>query len=510
MAEIAGVDPRTGTLLPAVAQESTAEQVAEVVASATRAATSFAILARSDRASLLERIAGRIDASAEELVLTAMHETGFAEAKLRGEIARASYQFRFFAEVVREGSYLEIAIDHAGKTPAGPQPDLRRTLVPLGPVAVFGASNFPFAFSALGGDTASALAAGNPVVVKAHASHPATSLLSYAVLEAGLQHDSVDPGVIGLVHGLQAGVDLVTHPDIKAAGFTGSLGGGQALLEAISAREEPIPFYGELSSINPVIVTPNAAADRASEIGTGYAASLAMGAGQLCTKPGFLLAPTGPEGDELVAQAAKDLSSAEPHVLLNAGIHRTFHERIEEFSAAAGVATLAGQAQERGPGFRAVGALFEVPLDRLDAHLVHEVFGPVSVVVRYPPDEVVSASRRLLELLPASLTVTLHVTDDDGAVIAELTPTAVAHSGRIVFNGFPTGVSVSWAQTHGGPWPSTNTVHTSVGATALRRFLRPVTFQNSPVGALPLELRDDYSEIPRRVDGVLRVPGPTA
>jgi NADP-dependent aldehyde dehydrogenase len=487
-------------------QESDAAEVAATVEAAAQAFDAFAATTRTDRAALAEACADEIETAGDELIATAARETGFATAKLTGELTRAAYQFRFFAAVLRDGGYLEATIDHAGPTPMGARPDLRRLLVPLGPVAVFGASNFPFAFSVLGGDTASALAAGNPVVAKAHSSHPATSKLSYEVLRRAVRGQSAPEGTVGIVYGFRAGVDLVRHPAVRAVGFTGSRSGGEALLAAVAERDEPIPFYGELSSLNPVVVTPAAAAERAAEIGAGFAGSVSVGAGQLCTKPGFLLVPQGADGDVLVAGVAEALGGADSFVLLNEGIHRSFTATTEEFRRRDDVTAVVG-ARSPGPGFSAAAAVFEVDLDHLDDHLVQEVFGPVAVVVRYPGDQLLDSVTRVLQAFPASLTTTLHVAaDEDPGPIDELTRRSVAQSGRIVFNGYPTGVAVSWAQTHGGPWPATNSVHTSVGATAIRRFLRPVTFQDAPSFVLPRELRDEVREVPRRVDGQLQLP----
>lgn len=507
MTAIAGVDPATGLQLPAVVEESDSAAVQAVVEAASAAFDRYAGSTRAERALLAEACADEIEASAEELISTAAQETGFPTAKLTGELKRAAYQFRFFASVLREGSYLEATIDHAGPTPMGPQPDLRRMLVPLGPVAVFGASNFPFAFSVLGGDTASALAGGNPVVAKAHNSHPATSKLSYEVLTRAVSRQAAPEGTVGIVYGFRAGVDLVGHPAITAVGFTGSRRGGEALLAAIGDRDEPIPFYGELSSLNPVVVTPAAAAERAPAIGAGFAASISVGSGQLCTKPGFLLVPEGADGDALVSAVAEALTGANSFHLLNEGIHHSFVQTTSEFRGRDDVSTVVGEAATAS-GFSAAATVFEVGIDRLDDHLVQEVFGPVAVIVRYPADQLMQAVTTVLQTFPASLTTTLHLADgEEPGAVTTLTALAVAQSGRIVFNGYPTGVSVSWAQTHGGPWPSTNSVHTSVGATAIRRFLRPVTFQDAPPYVLPPELQEDFRGVPRRVDGALLLPG---
>ncbi|MGW0635005.1 aldehyde dehydrogenase (NADP(+)) [Nocardia salmonicida] len=501
MTIIAGTDPRTGNALPPVTTATTAKQVDALAHDAGCAAADFATLSREARAEILDDIAEAVESRRTELVETASRETGFGQAKLNSELTRAAFQFRFFAEVLREGSYLEATIDPAGDTPMGPRPDLRRILVSLGAVAVFGASNFPFAFSVLGGDTASALAAGCPVIVKAHGSHPRTSQLSYEILATVLDDSAAPAGVIGIVFGTEAGARLVEHPAIKAVGFTGSLSGGKALLDIIGRRDEPIPFYGELSSLNPVIVTPGAAAQRGTEIGAGLVASFTVGSGQLCTKPGFVLVPSGVNGDRLIESARETLTTSEGHFLLNERIYSTYAEETSALDERSDLRVLKAPA-DSGTGFAVTPMLFETRVEDLDHNIVHEIFGPVTVIARYNPEEVESAAERVFDLFPPSLTATLHGAADEDLV--RLTKIAAARAGRIVFDGFPTGVAVSWAQTHGGPWPSTNSLHTSVGATAIRRFIRPITYQDAPTAVLPDELRDDFTGIPRRIDGELR------
>jgi NADP-dependent aldehyde dehydrogenase len=500
---IAGHDPRTGAALPPVAE---AMSTADVDRIAGAAADAFALIRHRDRtlrAELLRAIADQVEAHRTELVQTAMTETGFLQAKLDGELTRAAYQFRLFAEVVEEGSFLEVTIDPAGDTPMGPRPDLRRWLVALGPVAVFGSSNFPFAFSVLGGDTASAIAAGATVVVKAHSSHPATSQLSHRVLTAAAAQVGAPEGTFGIVYGTAAGADLVAHPAIKAVGFTGSVSTGRILLEVIATRrDEPIPFYGELSSINPVIVTPAAAAERADAIGAGIVGSITIGAGQLCTKPGVVLVPSGADGDALVAAARAAVGGSAAQILLNSRIHGDYRSGVDRLAEHPGVSETA-VGTDGDAGYTVPTTLFETTTESLAEHLIAEIFGPTTVLVRYDAAAPVAATTDLLDVLPDSLTATLHIGADDSALAARLTDLVQPHAGRVIFNGFPTGVAVSWAQTHGGPWPATNAIHTSVGTTAVRRFLRPVTYQSAPEAILPAELRDDYTGIPRRIDGVL-------
>ena len=500
---IAGTDPRTATTLDPVAEATTTAEVDRLVDAAAAAAPELQQRGREFRVRLLKAIAGAVESRRADLIEIASRETGFGEAKLGAELTRTVFQFNFFADVVREGEYLEATIDPAGDTPMGPRPDLRRILVPIGPVAVFGASNFPFAFSVLGGDTASAIAAGAPVIVKAHDSHPGTSTLSLHILRETAQAVGAPPGTFGIVYGIQGGADLVAHPSIKAVGFTGSLSGGKALIDIINGRGEPIPFYGELSSINPVIVTANAAAERAEDIGSGLVASITAGSGQMCTKPGVILVPTGADGDRLVAAARTAVSELAPQVLLNERIYSTYgHDTaaLENEPAITDFTT----GRSAGQGYTVASKLFETTVSDLSRGLISEIFGPVTVLVRYDASDTANSLIRTLDALEPALTATLHIGAGDEEVVGELVSIAEPRAGRIIFNGFPTGVAVSWAQNHGGPWPATNSIHTSVGATAIRRFLRPVTYQDAPESVLPPELRDNYTHIPRRVDGVLQ------
>lgn len=499
-ASVTAVNPRTGVKLSPAAEVTSTKHVDTTCHRAAAAAPQLATLGREHRAVLLEQIADAIDRRREQLIDIASQETGFTAVKLGGEATRAAYQFRFFAQVVRDGGYVEATIDPASDTPMGPRPDLRRWLIPIGPVAVFGASNFPFAFSVLGGDTASALAAGNPVIVKAHNSHPGTSQLSYELMAEALTAARAPLGTLGIVYGTAAGAALVANPTVKAVGFTGSLTGGKALMDIIAERDEPIPFFGELSSLNPVVVTPAAARERGPEIGAGLVSSFTLGSGQLCTKPGFVLVPDNEDGTALINAAQHALAGATDHVLLNESIYGSYVQATAEYGQRDDITTYTAP-RANDEGYHVTPALLDVPLDRLDPTLTHEVFGPMAIIVRYRPEDVLAAARTLFVALPSSLTATLHTTDSDD--LAALVNLASAHAGRILFGGFPTGVAVSWAQNHGGPWPATNTAHTSVGATAIRRFLRPLTYQNAPQSVLPDELKDGYTAIPRRVNGIL-------
>lgn len=474
---ISSIDARTGAARGPAYDETSSAEVARLCEAAAAAGASYATMPREDRAALLDRVAGALEARAADIIATADAETALGEARLTGELARTAFQLRFFGDVLREGSYLEATIDHADQSPMGPRPDLRRMLVPLGPVAVFGASNFPLAFSVPGGDTVAALAAGCPVVVKAHEAHPATSLLCFETMR-----EVLPDGVLAIVLGRDAGAGLVRDPRIRAVGFTGSVRGGRALSELAAARPEPIPFYGELGSVNPLVVTPAAAAARAGEIGAGLADSFTLGAGQFCTKPGLALIPTGQDGDTL-RDALVDTANGRAFSMLTDGIRKAY-------------ATATSQDREG----RLVGpSVVEVSAGELTPDLLEEVFGPHLVIARYASRAELDAA---VDLLPGALTATIHGESDDDLAV-DLGRRLAARVGRVVWNGYPTGVSVGWAQHHGGPWPGTNTIHSSVGATSIRRFLRPVAWQSAPSGVLPVELRDEYDAVPRRVDGVL-------
>ncbi|MFB8271351.1 aldehyde dehydrogenase (NADP(+)) [Streptomyces sp. NPDC055955] len=503
-APVWSVDPRTGKQREQVAVEATAEEVDQAVRAA-RAATG-ALADRTVRAAFLRSAAELLDASKEHLVEAADAETALGPVRLTGELARTSYQLRAFADIVDEGAFLGIVIDHPDDSATPPIPDLRRYKVPLGVVAVYSASNFPFAFSVPGGDTASALAAGCPVVVKAHPDHPATSELVASVLRRAAVQHGIPEGVLGLVHGFEAGVELVRHPLVSAAGFTGSVRGGRALFDAAAARPVPIPFHGELGSLNPVVVTAQAAAERAEQIGAGLAGSMTLGVGQFCVKPGLVLAPTGADGDRLVKSLTDAVSDTGAGVLLDHRMRDNFvagvAERAELPGVDAPVTPGAGSEHTVSPGF------LTVPAQRLAADggdhdlLLEECFGPVTVVARYEDDAEVTA---VLSRLPGNLSATVHLSESEAAgqgrgaeILAELTPLA----GRVLVNGWPTGVAVAPAQHHGGPYPATTSTSTSVGGTAVERWLRPVAYQNTPEALLPPELRDDNPlGLPRRYEG---------
>jgi NADP-dependent aldehyde dehydrogenase len=501
--DVVSIDPRTGEAVEVVAQETTTAEVDRLCAAALAAAPALEALGRTGRAGLLRALADGLEARREDVVAVADRETGLGTTRLNGELTRTTYQLQLFAEVLDEGSYLEATIDHAGATPMGPRPDLRRMLVPIGPVAVFGASNFPLAFSVPGGDTASALAAGNPVVVKAHGSHPATSQLVFEILVEAARGAGAPDGTLGIVHGVQAGADLVAHPAIRAVGFTGSVNGGKALLAIIEQRTDPIPFFGELSSLNPVVVTPQAAGERGAQIGGELVGSFTLGAGQFCTKPGLAFVPSGPEGDAVVSAMAEAVRGTTAQILLNEGIATSYGRGAAVLAELPGVETVAVGAREDDAGFRATPLLLTTTAAELPHEVTEELFGPVSVVARYDDEKELFTA---LDAMPSSLTATVLRGEGETELPLAVSQELRTRAGRIVYDAYPTGVAVSWAQHHGGPWPSTNSQHTSVGTSAIRRFLRPVTWQGAPEEVLPAELTDDYQGIPRRVDGVLQLP----
>jgi NADP-dependent aldehyde dehydrogenase len=498
-------DPRSGATRDTGIEPTSDAAVAEITHAADAAFRVLRARPRSWRSGLLRALADGLEERRAELVATAEEETGLAGSpRLDGELTRSAFQLRLFADAVDEGGYLEATIDHAGDTPMGPGPDIRRMLVPIGPVAVFGASNFPFAFSVVGGDTASALAAGNPVIVKAHGSHPLTSRASFEALRDAADAYGAPAGTIGIVYGQRAGGTLVADPRVAAVGFTGSLATGRILLDIIEKRERPIPFYGELSSLNPLIVTPEAAATRGDEIADGLFGSFTASAGQLCTKPGIAFLPRTAAADTLVSSLVSRADGAAPQPLLNSRIHGSF-EDIADRLVSAGRARRLVTPHAGDEGFSVTPGVLEIDARDMTPAVAEEAFGPLIVLARYDDFDEVRAG---LAAVPDSLTATIHAEDSELDAVAPLAAELQELVGRLVFNGYPTGVRVSWGQHHGGPWPATNTAHTSVGVTAIRRFLRPVAWQGAPEALLPEELRDDFDGVPRRVDGELRLAGP--
>ncbi len=494
------VDARTGAESTQVTVESTAEDVDRAVRAARTALPALAD--RPARAALLRAAAELLEQRSEALIAAADLETALGTVRLTGELARTTYQLRAFADAVDEGAFLDVVIDHAdpGARPA-PRPDLRRWKVPLGVVAVFAASNFPFAFSVPGGDTASALAAGCPVAAKAHPDHPATSELTAAAIRDAAESVGLPADVLVLLHGRQAGVELVRHPLISAAGFTGSIPGGRALFDLAAARPVPIPFHGELGSLNPVVVTEQAAAEQAEELGAGLAGSFTLGMGQFCTKPGLVFAPAGAAGDRLEQALTAGAEQAAAGALLDARMRAGFLAGFAARAALPGVTApvAAEPAANEGQAVRAGYLSLPAALLAADAYqaLLEECFGPLTVVARYDGLGEVEAA---LGRLGGNLTATLHAQPGDPHA-PELLALLTGLAGRVLHGGWPTGVAVAPAMHHGGPYPATTSTSTSVGGTAVERWLRPVVYQNVPAELLPAELRDENEPgVPRRVD----------
>jgi NADP-dependent aldehyde dehydrogenase len=480
---------------------------------ARRADEAFAPLSQAApavRAVALRRAAAALGDHADELVAVAQSETGLAEARLRGELKRTQVQLRLFAHVVEDGAYLDVRLDEADpEFVLGPRPDLRRTLWPVGPVLNFAASNFPFAFSVAGGDTAAALAAGCPVIVKGHPGHPRLSERVAQLVSAALTDAGLPEATLQLVTSQDAGVALVEHPAVRAASFTGSQRVGQLLAARAAARPDPIPFFGELGSVNPVLVSERALRERGSELLSGYVASVSGSAGQLCTKPGFLLVPEGTEYDDAVVTAAAQVPE---HRLLNPSIADGYERRVGQVLGVEGVRLFHGGDYHRDADGQAwvTPTFVAVPLDLLRSAgpaLLDEVFGPFSVIVEYPGgaglagEPAVELGTAVAELLPGNLTLTLHLGEGEVAGDwAGLVTRLARHAGRILLGGWPTGVAVTPAMQHGGPWPATTTDGTSVGTAAIGRFLRGVAFQDAPQALLPPPLRDDNPwGVPRKV-----------
>ncbi|WFE76825.1 aldehyde dehydrogenase (NADP(+)) [Roseinatronobacter sp. S2] len=445
--------------------------------------------ARADRAAFLDAIADKIDARGDAITAMGCAESGLPEARLVGERGRTTGQLRLFAEHIRKGDYLDRRHDAAlpDRQPA-PRPELHMIQRPIGPVAVFGASNFPLAFSVGGGDTAAALAAGCPVVVKGHSAHPGTGELVGDAITAAAKSCGLHPGVFSLIQGgnREVGAALVTHPLIRAVGFTGSLGGGRALFDLCAQRADPIPFFGELGSVNPMFILPKALGARGADIAKGWAASLTMGAGQFCTNPGIAVVLEGPQADEFAATAKGALAGVGAQTMLTDGMAEAYRAGRDRVAASAGVREVLATSCD---GRAATPYLYETTADAwLGNHaLGEEVFGPLGLIIR-ARDE--GQMLDLARALQGQLTCTLHLDDGDTGLGQRLMPVLERKAGRILANGFPTGVEVADSMVHGGPYPaSTNFGATSVGTLSIRRFLRPVCYQNLPAALRPDDLQ---------------------
>jgi NADP-dependent aldehyde dehydrogenase len=460
------------------------------------------------RAAFLEKIAEEILALGDDLLQRAHRETGLPLDRLTGERGRTFGQLRLFAEVVREGSWCDARIDTAlpERTPI-PRPDLRRMLLPLGPVIVFGSSNFPLAFSVAGGDSASALAAGCPVIVKAHRAHPGTSELVAGAVARAVAACGLPGGVFSMLHGSGAeiGTALVRHPLARAAGFTGSRVAGRALFDAANARPDPIPVFAEMSSLNPVFLLPGALRERGAKIAEGLKGSVTMGVGQFCTKPGLIFAIGGADLTAFTAAFERAIEAAPPATMLHASICQSFHDGVAAMAKIPGVVPLANADAEPDPAATEGDAtVFATDVENFLKHreLHEEVFGPFTLLVDVPSH---GDFLRVARALEGQLTATLHGTAEDLAAASDLLAILERKAGRLVVNGFPTGVEVCPAMHHGGPYPATTDERfTSVGTAAIQRWARPVCYQNFPTDALPPELASENPRgLMRRVNGEL-------
>jgi alpha-ketoglutaric semialdehyde dehydrogenase len=498
-------NPTTGQRLQPAFISATPE---EVDLSARLAAEAFGIYRRvsgRDRGAFLRTIAAKIESIAEDVIERAGQETALPRARLQGETARTCGQLRLFAQVAEEGSWVNARVDRAdpNRKPA-PKPDIRSMLRPLGPVVVFGASNFPLAFSVAGGDTASALAGGNPVIVKAHAAHPGTSELVGRAVQESVRECGLPEGVFSLLFGSgsRVGMALMKHPSVKAGGFTGSRTAGRILMDVAAARPEPIPFYAEMSSTNPVFILPRALRERAGDIAAGLHTSFTLGAGQFCTKPGIVFLPQCSDAAAFAGKLRQSVAESAPFHLLTKIIHSSYDSAIAQRKTQAAVKLIAeGPQAAADAGFAVSSALFETEAAAfLGSDLEAEIFGPTTLLVQHSGREQVLAIARSLE---GHLTATIHGTEQDLEEFAELIAILETKVGRLVFNGFPTGVEVTHAMVHGGPYPSTSDGRsTSVGSQAIFRFTRLVCYQGFPDSALPDELKDaNPLGIWRMIDG---------
>lgn len=498
------IDPTTLKELEIDFHEATPEEVSEAVAKASSAFPAYKKLSNESRAKFLEDIADEILSLGDDLIVRCMAETALPRPRLEGERGRTMNQLKLFASVVREGSWVDARIDNAipDRQPL-PKSDIRQMQVPFGPVGVFGASNFPLAFSVAGGDTASALAAGCPVVVKGHPLHPGTSELVGRAINNAVKKNNLPEGVFSLVQGttVEVGIALVQHPQITAIGFTGSYRGGKALFDAANQRPLPIPVYAEMGSTNPVFMLPGALKEKTEALAKGLAGSFTLGVGQFCTNPGMVVLPESESANQFKNILVETNTSATSGTMLSSGIKQAFNHGIKHLSESKGVKVLNNST---GPsdGNQVQSLVFETDTKAVldDKSLQEEVFGPATLLVNSSDKEAMLEFARNLE---GHLTATIHGTNEDLKEYAELVEILEQKVGRIIFNGFPTGVEVCHSMVHGGPFPSTTAPQTtSVGTAAIKRFARPVCYQDFPQEALPDALKDSNPlGIWRLVDG---------
>ncbi|CAN5858667.1 aldehyde dehydrogenase (NADP(+)) [soil metagenome] len=501
-------NPTTGQTLPATFHDASQDEINAKMRAAAAAASAYRAKSPEQIADFLERIAVEIAALGDLLVKTAHEESGLPLNRLHNERERTLDGVRIFADVAREGSWISARIDvgDPSRKPA-PKPDLRTMLIPIGPVVVFGASNFPLAISVAGNDTVGALAAGCPVVVKAHPAHPGTSDLVAGAIERAVTASGMPAGVFSMVHGAgyEVGLALVRHPEARAVAFTGSLAGGRALFDAATARPEPIPVYAEMGSINPVILLPGALAAGAEQIGAAYIKSVTMGVGQFCTNPGLVLGVDDQSLDRFISAAALAAENAAPATMLHGGIRDAFAKGVARMEATPGV-KVEGRSRVEAQSARteAPVVIFSTTADVLEseAHLSEEVFGPTSAIVKCRDR---AELEHAIRQLTGHLTASVHGTPQDLKEYSDLIATIETKVGRIIFNGFGTGLEVCSALHHGGPYPATTDSHfTSIGQGGIFRFARPLCYQNFPQDALPEVLRDrNTRKIWRLLDGML-------
>jgi NADP-dependent aldehyde dehydrogenase len=502
-----GYDPRTGNALHPEYREATSEEVGRAVDLAAEAATALRALRAEQVAQFLNTIREEIGKLGDALIDMADRETALGIDRLKGERDRTVNQLKLFADLVSEGSWVDARIDTAlpERKPL-PRSDIRRMLQPIGPVGVFGASNFPLAFSVAGGDTASAFAARNPVVVKAHPAHPGTSELVAGAIARAVKATGVPQGTFSMVHGRSPAVSLalVNHPKLKAVGFTGSLRAGRALFDAAARRPEPIPVYAEMGSVNPVFVLPNSVETNPDGLAEGLFRSVTLGVGQFCTCPGLVFGVSSSGLERFETKLIGQFEQGAPATMLNSGIAKGYSERFQELRGIEAVRSYAARKSANERSTEGVPGVFVVDASawaRSEA-LREEIFGPATIVVHCNSEAELLDAARLLE---GSLTATIHGSADDLMKNRELVDVLTEKAGRVIFNGYPTGVEVGYAMHHGGPYPATTDAKfTSVGTTAIYRFARPVCYQNFPDTALPLELQNaNPRKIWRTVDGNL-------
>lgn len=473
--------------------EATGDEISNAIEKAQRAFPVYRAKSGKQKAEFLEAIAEQILALGDTLIKRCAAETGLPESRLMGETGRTVGQLRLFAQLLREGSWVDARIDTADpeRMPL-PKPDVRSMLRPIGPVGIFGASNFPLAFSVAGGDTASALAAGCPIVVKAHPGHPGTcELVAIAIIRA-VEKTKMPEGVFSLIHGRtpDTGQAIASHPLITAIGFTGSFRGGKALFDTASRRDVPIPVYAEMGSVNPVFILPEALRQRKDQIAKDLAASVTQGVGQFCTNPGLVMVEDSPERESFTQAMKGVIADMNSGVMLNQAIQDNYRKGVDKLKSI-GQVSLVSAGNEKGTGYQGTPVIFETSAAAFlsDHSLEEEVFGPSSLIVN------VSGRQQLLQVaqnLSGHLTATVHGTETELIEYQDLLNILEDKVGRVIINGYPTGVEVCHSMVHGGPFPATTDNRTtSVGTRAINRFVRPVCFQNFPQALLPEELRDE-------------------